>query len=84
MREREWHPSQRLEEDARDGGIVLTLDVCVDYALRLWGLGCGAAVRVVEPLSLAQEMFETAHAMRARYQRELRDSRPRMLRAQAG
>ena len=82
VRERDWHLSQQLE-DAQDGGVVLTLDVCVDYALRAWILGFGAAVRVVEPLSLAQEMFETAHAMRRRYQRELTGSRARILSVRA-
>lgn len=69
VREREWHASQQIA-DAPDGGVRLTLDVCVDHALRAWVLGFGAAVRVEEPLSLAQEMFETALAVRRRYQRE--------------
>jgi predicted DNA-binding transcriptional regulator YafY len=83
VRERDWHPSQRLQEATRDGGVVLTLDVCVDYALRAWILGFGAAVRVVQPVELAQEIFETAHAMRRRYQRELRAARFEMIPARA-
>ena len=50
VREREWHKSQVIE-DARDGGVVLTLTVCNDYALRAWILGFGPDVRVVSPAS---------------------------------
>lgn len=66
VREREWHPSQRLDEGP-DGGAVLTLRVCNDRALRSWILGFGASARVIEPVTLAQEIFETATATRARY-----------------
>ena len=83
VRERDWHPSQRIQENARDGSVVLTLDVCVDYALRAWILGFGAAVRVVHPVALAQEVFETALAMRRRYHRDLRGARLDMLPARA-
>ena len=79
VREREWHASQRIEE-APGGGVVLTLDVCVDHALRAWVLGFGAAVRVDEPLALAQEVFETALAVRRRYQRQLPEVRARLAR----
>jgi predicted DNA-binding transcriptional regulator YafY len=83
VREREWHASQRIEASA-DGGLVMTLDVCLDHALRAWILGFGASVRVVQPLGLAQDIFETALATRRRYQRELRgDERMAMLRVRA-
>ena len=41
VRARVWHPSQALR-DAADGGVVLSLDVCNDAALRSWILGWGA------------------------------------------
>ena len=59
VREREWHPSQRVD-DTSDGGIVLTLDVCNDYALRAWILGFGADAKVIAPASLARDIADTA------------------------
>jgi predicted DNA-binding transcriptional regulator YafY len=82
VREREWHASQSIDE-AADGGIVLTLDVCVDHALRAWVLGFGASARVVAPISLAHAIFETAMAMRRQYQRELPGARLEMIPARA-
>jgi proteasome accessory factor B len=35
IRERTWHPSQQFRERA-DGSVVMTLQVCDDYALRAW------------------------------------------------
>ena len=64
IRSRQWHSSQRLD-DLPDGGVRLTLEVCVDRALRQWVLGFGAAARVVVPSSLAAELageHERAHA----------------------
>jgi proteasome accessory factor B len=52
VRERDWHPSQQIEERG-DGGIVLTLQVCSDQPLRSWILGFGPDARVVSPVSLA-------------------------------
>jgi predicted DNA-binding transcriptional regulator YafY len=66
VREREWHPSQQLD-DRPDGGAILTMQVCNDRPLRAWVLGFGASARVVEPLTLAQDVFEIATATRARY-----------------
>ena len=45
VRARVWHPSQALR-DAADGGVVLTIDVCNDAALRSWILGWGPFARV--------------------------------------
>ena len=52
IRERIWHSSQQFK-DRTDGSVVMTLDVCDDYALRSWILGFGRYVRVVAPSSLA-------------------------------
>src|SRR5690606_3894374 len=70
VREREWHRSQSIDERP-DGGLVLTLDVCDDHALRAWVLGFGPAAHVVEPVELAQHTFEAADATRRRYARRL-------------
>src|SRR5262249_15097286 len=57
VRSREWHPSQRVEEST-GGGIVLTLDVCVDRALQSWILSFGPFARVRAPERLAREIAE--------------------------
>jgi proteasome accessory factor B len=68
VREREWHPSQQMQ-DRPDGGAILTLCVCNDRPLRTWVLGFGASARVVEPVDLAKDVFDVANAVRARYLR---------------
>ena len=68
VREREWHKSQVMEVRA-DGGVVLTLRVCNDYALRAWILGFGPDVRVVSPSVLADAIFDAAGRMRRVYAR---------------
>lgn len=57
IREREWHKSQVIEERA-GGTILLSLNVCHDRAVTTWILGFGPNVRVVSPVTLAQEIFE--------------------------
>ena len=66
IREREWHPSQAIE-DRPDGSILLRLDVCVDHALVRWILGFGPAARVVAPAALAHTIAEQLEAATARY-----------------
>ena len=66
VREREWHPSQRID-DTSSGGIVLTLNVCHDYALRAWILGFGADATVVAPAGLAKEIAATARLTARNY-----------------
>lgn len=55
VRARVWHPSQSLKE-AADGGLVLSMEVCNDLALRSWILGWGASARVLAPASLATDI----------------------------
>ena len=81
VREREWHRSQRISE-REDGGLVLTLSVCNDWSLRAWILGFGLEARVVSPVSLAQDIFESANGMRRRYLRT--QARFEVLAMQAG
>jgi predicted DNA-binding transcriptional regulator YafY len=50
---RAWHASQHLEPLA-DGGVRMTLDVCVDRSLHSWILSFGSSVRVLSPNHLAQ------------------------------
>lgn len=64
VRARVWHSSQELR-DAPDGGLLLTLNVCHDWALRSWILGWGGFARVVSPAALARDVrADLAKAMR--------------------
>lgn len=55
IRERRWHPSQR-QIDRKDGGVVLSLEVCNDWALRSWILGFGPLARVIAPATLKSQI----------------------------
>ena len=62
VRGRVWHESQRITEKS-DGGLLVTLEVSNDWALRSWLLGFGASVRVLQPKTLAASLrdeFERA------------------------
>ena len=66
VRARVWHPSQSLR-DAADGGLVLTLDVCNDLALRSWILGWGPSARVLAPAALAADIRTDLENASAQY-----------------
>ena len=66
VRSREWHPSQTTE-NLEGGGVRVSLNVCVDRALRSWILSFGAAARAVLPASLADDLAREHDAARARY-----------------
>jgi proteasome accessory factor B len=66
VRARVWHPSQTLREVA-DGGVVLTLEVCNDPALRSWILGWGPAARVLSPAALAADIRADLNTASAQY-----------------
>jgi predicted DNA-binding transcriptional regulator YafY len=66
VRARVWHASQQARED--DGGrLMLTMNVCHDWALRSWILSWGPFVRVVSPAALAGEIRSDLQAAGARY-----------------
>ena len=67
VRTRVWHPSQSLR-DAADGGVVLSLEVCNDLALRSWILGWGPAARVLAPAALAADIRTDLTNATAQYQ----------------
>ena len=66
IRERTWHRSQQLK-DRSDGSVMMTLDVCDDYALRSWILGFGRYVRVLGPAHLVEWTFEELDQAREHY-----------------
>jgi predicted DNA-binding transcriptional regulator YafY len=61
VRARVWHSSQETR-DTDGGGLLLTMNVCHDWALRSWILGWGAFARVVAPVSLARELRQDLEA----------------------
>jgi predicted DNA-binding transcriptional regulator YafY len=66
VRSREWHASQSLRDDAA-GRLLMTLDVCLDRALRSWILSFGPFARVLAPPALAKEIAAQFEEARARY-----------------
>ena len=67
IRERVWHPSQTLT-DADGGGLLVTLDVVIDWALKSWILGFGGLATVISPAALADEIVGELETARARYE----------------
>jgi predicted DNA-binding transcriptional regulator YafY len=66
VRERRWHASQR-HADRKDGGVVLSLDVCNDWALRSWILSFGPLARVLKPAVLADQIKDEIVRASERY-----------------
>jgi predicted DNA-binding transcriptional regulator YafY len=66
VRARVWHGSQEAR-DQDDGSLVLTMQVCHDWALRSWILSWGPFARVTAPESLASEVRQDLEATRTLY-----------------
>ena len=66
VRERQWHPSQRVTELA-GGGVRVAIDVCLDRALHSWILSFGPFARVVSPERLARDIAKQIEEARALY-----------------
>jgi predicted DNA-binding transcriptional regulator YafY len=66
VKERIWHPSQQIA-DQPDGGVVLTLSVSNDWALRSWILGFGPLARVIAPATLAEQILDEVERTRSMY-----------------
>lgn len=66
VRERRWHPSQ-THTDRKDGGVVLSLEVCNDWALRSWILSFGPLARVISPASLKTQIRDEIERAREAY-----------------
>jgi predicted DNA-binding transcriptional regulator YafY len=69
VRERQWHPSQK-NADRTDGGVVLSLEVCNDWALRSWILSFGPLARVITPPTLAKQIKDEIDRAAERYSLE--------------
>jgi predicted DNA-binding transcriptional regulator YafY len=66
VRARVWHTSQELRDNGH-GGLVLSMNVCHDWALRSWILSWGPFARVLSPASLAKEVRSDLQAANDRY-----------------
>lgn len=66
VRARVWHTSQQLRE-ASGGTLVLSMNVCHDWALRSWILSWGPFARVLAPAALAKELRSDLQAATDRY-----------------
>jgi predicted DNA-binding transcriptional regulator YafY len=66
VKERVWHSSQQAH-DAEDGSVILTLNVCNDWALRSWVLGFGPLARVLSPPALAAQILDEINRARSQY-----------------
>ena len=66
VRARVWHTSQQLRDDP-DGSLVLSMNVCHDWALRSWILSWGRFARVLTPAVLARELHSDLQAAAERY-----------------
>jgi proteasome accessory factor B len=69
VRARVWHASQQVR-DENDGRLLLTLNVCHDWALRSWILGWGPFARVISPPSLAAAIQGDLESATAQYGRD--------------
>jgi predicted DNA-binding transcriptional regulator YafY len=67
VRERLWHPSQRLIE-LPDGGVQLEFRAGGPFEIRRWILGWGDGVKVISPNELRQEIENISNAVGELYQ----------------
>ena len=66
VRARVWHASQQLREGS-GGTLVLSMNVCHDWALRSWILSWGPFAQVLTPASLAKELRANLETAAAKY-----------------
>ncbi len=68
VKAREWHPSQVVHQQP-DGSLLVTLDVCLDHAVRSWILSFGPFAKVTTPAVLSREIASQLEEAHARYAR---------------
>ncbi len=62
IREKKWHPTQTLEEEA-DGGVTITIRVNHLVEMKRWVMSFGAECSVIEPKELRQEIANEINLM---------------------
>lgn len=68
IRERTWHPSQKIETEP-DGSIILTLQVADLWEVKFWLIGFGVEATVLSPVELAKEIGTEADTLAKVYRR---------------
>lgn len=71
VRERQWHPSQQVQEQA-DGALVLTVMVNHLFEVKRWALSHGSSCEVLEPPELRKEVKADLASAAALYLNALR------------
>lgn len=67
VREREWHPSQKIEEDL-EGGLVLELKLSSLEEVERWVLSWGSHVEVLQPARLRKRLREVGAVLMEKYE----------------
>jgi CRISPR-associated endonuclease/helicase Cas3 len=67
VRESKWHPSEKVEEDARTGDLIWRAEIDEWQEIVPWVRQWGAACEVLEPKELREELMGEAKAMAERY-----------------
>lgn len=65
-RERQWHPSQHIEEHT-DGSLTLTLQTAALEEIQRWIMSYGSHAMVLAPPTLRANVFAQAHQVIANY-----------------
>ena len=66
LKERKWHPSQKIEENS-DGSVILSLTVNHLLELKRWILSWGSMAEVLEPKSFVEDIQQTIAEMKSIY-----------------
>lgn len=66
IRERQWHPSQHIEEHT-DGSLTLTLQTAALEEIQRWIMSYGSHAVVLAPPTLRENVFAEAHQVIANY-----------------
>jgi predicted DNA-binding transcriptional regulator YafY len=68
VRERKWHPTQKIRE-LEDGELEVSLEVPINYEIISWILGFGSAAEVIQPDSLRDRILVDLQASATRYEK---------------
>jgi predicted DNA-binding transcriptional regulator YafY len=77
VQERIWHPSQEIREQV-DGGLIITMEIPINYEIISWILGFGSAAEVLRPESLRYKILEELEAGLEKY-RSQRGARTKII-----
>jgi len=74
FREKEYHPSQVIEEDRADGAVIVSFEVAGLDDMASWVRSWGASVTVLDPPELAERIVEEARGVLACYEEKVSGS----------